>query len=339
MAKPLPTPARTSLTSPGQPRIGLALGGGGARGLAHVLMLEALDELGLAPSVIAGTSIGAIYGAARAAGLSGKLVRAHTEELLSQRLDLVRQLLSARADPIQRLFNLLPLRSALLNPATLLDLMLPSGIPADFAGLKVPLTVVATDFHAQEAVVISRGPLRPAIAASMALPALFQPMTVGGRVLVDGGLVNPLPFDLISEAVDITVAIDVSGGSRRNDEGNTPGAREALFAASQILQRSIVREKLKAAQPDIYIDVAVGQFHVLEFHRFREIMAAAAEDKERLKRQLDRVLKSVTVREALPVPAATVAPAPEANPPEAQTGKKRKLAARLPLPRRRKRKT
>ena len=282
-------------TSSGKPRIGLALGGGGARGLAHILVLEAFEELGLEPAVITGTSIGAIYGAAAAAGLKAALVRAHTEETLSQRFDLVRGLLSARADPIQKLFNLLPLRAALLNPDALLELVLPSKIPADFAGLKIPLAVVATDFYAQEAVVLSRGPLRRAVAASMALPAIFQPVSIDGRACVDGGLVNPLPFDLIGSAADITVAIDVSGASRTPDASGLPSAFETLFASSQILQRSIVREKLRYVQPDIYIDVDVDQFHVLEFHRFREILAAAAPAKAALKRQLERIMGSATV--------------------------------------------
>jgi NTE family protein len=78
------------------PSIALALGGGGARGLAHILMLEVLDELGLTPTVIAGTSIGAIFGAAYASGLSARLIRAHTEEVLSQRYSFAQALLAAK---------------------------------------------------------------------------------------------------------------------------------------------------------------------------------------------------------------------------------------------------
>ena len=287
---------------PASPRIGLALGGGGARGLAHILMIEAFEELGLRPAVITGTSIGAIYGAALASGIEARLIRAHTEETLSQRFDLVRQLFSARAEPMHRLFRLLPLRPAQLNPDALLDLILPSGIAADFADLKIPLSVVATDFYAQEAAVLCTGPLRPAVAASMALPAIFRPVTIDGRVLMDGGLVNPLPFDLIGGQADFTVAIDVSGAGREPNARGVPSAFEALVTSSQILQRSIVREKLKSAQPDIYIDVYVDKFHALEFHRFREILSAAAPAKDALKRQLDKILGSVTVREAEPAP-------------------------------------
>src|SRR6185503_2877453 len=103
-----------------RPTIALALGGGGARGLAHILMLEVFDELGLKPKVIAGTSIGALFGAAYASGLSASLIRAHTEEALSQRFGLTRYLLSARSEPVQRFLNILPIRSSLLKPELLL---------------------------------------------------------------------------------------------------------------------------------------------------------------------------------------------------------------------------
>ena len=105
-----------------RPSIALALGGGGARGLAHILMLEVFDELGLKPKIIAGTSIGAIFGAAYASGLSARLIRAHTEEVLSQRFDIARQLLSARSEPMLKILNILPVRSSLLKPEALLEL-------------------------------------------------------------------------------------------------------------------------------------------------------------------------------------------------------------------------
>jgi NTE family protein len=307
------------------PRIALALGGGGARGLAHILMLEVFDELGLKPTIIAGTSIGALFGAAYASGLSARLIRAHTEEVLGQPLGLTRYLLSARSEPVQRLLNVLPIRSSLLKPERLLDLMLPSKVARDFKDLAIPLRVVATDFHAQDQVVLDAGDLRSAVAASMALPALFSPVSRDARVLMDGGLVNPLPFDAFRKGeADITVAIDVSGAGLGTGELSLPTAFSALVSSSQILQRSIVREKLKAQQPDIYIDVEVDEFHVLEFHRFKQVMTAAGSAKAHLKRQLARVLASHTV-EALP-PAVPSADAPS---------RARKLASRLRLTRRR----
>jgi NTE family protein len=318
-------PSESVPTAPARgPRIGLALGGGGARGLAHVLILEVFDELGIRPSFITGTSIGAMYGAAYAAGLPAALIRAHTEEVLGQRLDLARNLIAARSDPVQKLFRLFSLRSSLLKPETLLEHILPSRVPRRFADLTIPLAVVATDFYAQDTIVISEGDLRQAIAASIALPVIFQPVIINNRALVDGGLVDPLPFDLAAERADVTVAIDVSGAPRSDPREMGPGAVEAIVACSQILQRSIVREKLKRARPDVYIDVDVDAFHVLEFHRFREILAAAQPAKDLLKRKLARVFESHTVPEVEPVPALT-----DQSPPSESKAGKRRLS--LPL--------
>ena len=115
-------PART-------PTIGLALGGGGARGLAHIAMLEAFDELGIKPSVIAGTSIGAIYGAAYASGISGRELREHTRYILSQRFGLIRDLFTATAQPFQRLHERASARAApFLDPAVVLDVILPKNV-------------------------------------------------------------------------------------------------------------------------------------------------------------------------------------------------------------------
>jgi NTE family protein len=291
-----------------RPSIALALGGGGARGLAHILMLEVFDELGLKPKIIAGTSIGAIFGAAYASGLSASLIRAHTEEALSQRFDLVRQLVSARSEPVLKILSFLPIRSSLLNPETLLDFMLPSAVARDFADLQMPLRIIVTDYYAHDQAIFGEGPLRRAVAASIALPALFTPVTIGDRLLVDGGLVNPLPFDVLRGEADLTVAIDVSGAPMMSRDRPRPSAFAALMSASQIMQRSIVREKLKAQQPDIYVSVEVDAFYVLDFHRFREILAAAAPAKEQLRRQLSRVLASQTAETMPPAHEATALP-------------------------------
>ena len=292
-----------------RPSIALALGGGGARGLSHILMLEVFDELGLRPKVIAGTSIGAIFGAAYASGLSASLIRAHAEEALSQRFDFVRQLLSARSEPVLKFLNFLPIRSSLLKPESLLELVLPSAVARDFANLEIPLKIVATDYYGTQQAILTEGPLRPAIAASMALPALFTPVTIDGRLLVDGGLVNPLPFDVLNGDADITVAVDVSGAPILPGKRPHPSIFSVLMSTSQIMQRSIVREKLKARQPDIYIDVEVDAFYVLDFHRFKDILAAAAPAKEQLRRQLGRVLAAQTA-ETVPTAADAPPPAP-----------------------------
>ena len=284
-------PRREQLPRP-VPSVALALGGGGARGLAHVLVLEAFDELGIKPKIIAGTSIGALYGAAYASGMSAKHIRAMTEETLSRRIDLVRQLFAARSDPVQTFLKFFPLRSALLKSEAILDIVFPTQVGGDFAALAIPLMVVATDLGTRAAVVLSAGPVRPAVAASIAIPVVFQPVIIDGRTLVDGGLVNPLPFDLVAGDADITVAVDVSGAASGALLTTPPSALMLAAQSLQIMEKSITREKLRHTKPDIYIDVEVEQFHALEFHRALDILAAAAPVKERVKRQLGQMLET-----------------------------------------------
>ncbi|MEZ5816460.1 MAG: patatin-like phospholipase family protein [Hyphomicrobiaceae bacterium] len=289
-----PTPS-TAVARVHKPRVGLTLGGGGARGFAHLAVLEVLEELDIKPVKIAGTSIGAIFGAGAAAGFSARYMRAHVEELLSERYALVRQLLSARPRPIDRLFNLFPMRAALLDAEVLLELLLPSRLPSTIEELAVPMSIVATDFYAQEVVVLREGPLRKAIAASIALPVIFGPVQIDGKSLLDGGLVDPLPFELVKDDVDLTIAVDVSGAAPRADDEAGPRAFEALFSATQIMQKSLIREKLRSHTPDILIDAATEGVGVLDFHKYWDILAATEPAKDELRRKLERVLAAETV--------------------------------------------
>ena len=270
------------------------MGGGGARGLAHILALEVLDEFGLRPKMIAGTSIGALVGAAYALGLPAYRLRAIMEETLGNRFELARQLFAARSEPVQHLMRFVPLRSSLLAPEALLQRMLPELDGRTFADLTIPLKVVATDLAAHAPVVIETGSLRRAVAASIAIPLVFSPVRDGARVLVDGGLVNPLPFDLL-EPADITIAIDVSGASEPADLGQRPPALEVLIRSIQIMEKSITNQKLAHRRPDIYLDIELDAFNALEFWRAREIIAAAAPVKDKLRRQLERALSASKV--------------------------------------------
>jgi NTE family protein len=158
----------------------------------------------------------------------------------------------------------------------------------------------------------------------MALPVIFQPVIFEGRALIDGGLTNPLPFDLLLPETDIVVAIDVSGAPVPDPKRVAPTAFAALFSSAFLFERTIVREKLKARQPDILISAGTSQFQVLDFLKFDDILAAAEPAKERLKQQLSRVLSV----ETLPVLEGSEAEPRLIAPPKR---KKRRL---LPRPRR-----
>ena len=148
--------------------VALALGGGAARGIAHIPILEAFDELGIEPSVIAGTSIGSIMVACYASGLSGRELRQFAVELFEKRSELLRRLFAAPSGSWASIFQFST--SALIKPDHLFKLILPAQVPDRFEDLKLPLKVVATDFFDQSQIIFESGHLLPAIGASSALP-------------------------------------------------------------------------------------------------------------------------------------------------------------------------
>ena len=268
-----------------EPIVAIALGSGGARGFAHIAVLEALDELGVAPAAIAGTSIGAMIGAAYAAGMSGRDIRAYTLGAVRSRSEMMGKLLRARVGR----FSDLVLRGrgnpVLLDGEVCLDLFWPEAVPDFFEGLAKPLLVVATDFYDRRELVMSSGALGPAVAGSMAIPGLIQPVAYNGRYLIDGGAVNPLPYDLLFDHADVVVAVDVTFGGRRH-EARRPAPFQSMFGAAQIMQGAITAQKLKMRSPDILVRPGVEQFGVLDFLRASQILRAADSAKDELKRRL-----------------------------------------------------
>jgi NTE family protein len=268
------------------PRIALALGGGSARGLAHIVVLEALDELGVKPVVIAGTSMGAICGACYAAGLPAADIRARFEDQFASRAGFLRHFAGKLRGGLSTLWSLR--HPGIIDNVTLFEMLLPEVLHNDFSSLKIPFLAIAADFYAIEQVILDHGPLIPALAASCALPSMARPVILEGRVLIDGGYVNPVPYDVIMDRNALTVAVDVTGDTRRRPGVRVPGTLEAVTGATQLLFHSITREKLKSIAPDILIRPNVGNFAALDYFKIGEILAAAQTAKEDLKRQLSQ---------------------------------------------------
>jgi NTE family protein len=252
--------------------VALALGGGGARGLAHIAILQALDEMGVQPVAMAGASIGAIIGAAYAAGFSGGELRQHAEGLLANRLLLARRLLSARARGRKGLFKgfAYPL---LIDGERFLDAFWPEGMPGTFEELRIPLTVVATDFRRRCETVFTSGALRTAVAGSMSLPGVVRATKSERGYLVDGGLVNPLPYDHLIGQADIVVAVNVSGNSGVEDN-RAPTAFQTMIVATQILMSAISARKIEDNPPDVLIAPGVHQYLALDLSKAGRIFAA-----------------------------------------------------------------
>jgi len=267
----------------------LALGGGGARGLAHIAVIEALDDMGVKPTAIAGTSIGALIGAAYAAGMRGKDIRHHVIRFAHDRRETMARLVQARAG------TLADLLSGAFSQATQMDAekfcaqFLPDAVPPEFSALTIPLTVMATDLHRRAEAPLSGGPLRSALAASIAIPGLFRPVSVDGRIMVDGGATNPLPFDQLRGRADVVIAVDVFGvpAAERSD---MPSAWESMFATIMIMGSTIVAAKHKHAAPDLMIRPNVAIFRTLDFYQASAILRTADAVKPEVTEKLSKLL-------------------------------------------------
>ena len=240
-------------------RLGLALGGGGVRGLAHILVLELLDELGLRPSVITGTSMGALIGALYASNMSGREIRALVEERLISHDTSLRARLKRRADLLRWIGPLVPDfgHGGMIKPDRFLRHLLGGITKARFEELYIPLAVIATDFWTGDEVVLQNGELLPAIRASIAIPGVFPPYPLGDRVLVDGGLVNLVPYNHLIGKCDVTIAVEVA---RAAAPGRTdlPGVLESILGALDIMQSSALDIQMETCRPDIHVRARIS---------------------------------------------------------------------------------
>jgi NTE family protein len=267
--------------------IGLALGGGGVRGLAHIPVLELLDEVGLRPAVIAGTSMGAVIGALYASGMSGADIRQLIWEHTIHHSHGLKEVVEQGSTLLEWATSLLPEihRGGLVNVDRLLGKLLGKVGEGDFEQLEIPLYVVATDFWRSSQVVLESGPVLQAVRASMAVPGVFAPVKVEGRVLFDGGVVNNLPYDLLTGWLDVVIAVNVSSD-------RTPGARsvpstvDSIMGALDIMQAAALALKLEVSTPDIMINHTVRDVGMLEFVRSTEVLDGSACLKGELRERL-----------------------------------------------------
>jgi NTE family protein len=275
--------------SPAKPKsFALALGAGGARGLAHIAVVEALEEMGVKPAAVAGSSIGAVIGAGYAAGLSGRTMRRHLIALAHDRGAVLRRVMGARAVAWSEILGAGFGNPFAVDASKFYDAFLGELLPEDFAALHIPLIAIATDLHARAAVVFTDGPLKPAVSASMAVPGLVRPVELDGRVLVDGGAVDPLPFGCLRGKADIVIAVDVSGGVA--ERSGVPDPWEALFSTISVMSHTIASHKLKEGAPDLVLRPNIGVFRMLDFFQASAILRAAEPIKAELKEKLSALL-------------------------------------------------
>jgi NTE family protein len=272
-------------------KIGLALGGGSARGLAHIPMLEAFDELGIKPSVIVGCSMGALVGAGYAGGMSGREIREHAISLLSNKVDLARHVFGAKQARLGDIFSLKGFTSLHLEGQKLADIFLPDHLPQKIEDHKIPLKIVATDYELMEEVVFERGSVLAAVGASIAIPGLIAGPRINGRIHMDGGVKNPVPFN--HAKADLVVAIDVTGRPRPVVKEH-PSNLELAVGSLLIMFHELADLRRAQAPPDIYIEPELDGFGAADYFKVKEIFQAAEPAKERLKRALDLRVRAIT---------------------------------------------
>lgn len=267
----------------------LVLGAGGARGLSHIPVLEALDELGVRPARIVGCSMGAIIGAAYAAGLSGAQLREHVTQLFRDRARVISRLLEARIGKFTDLMRGLG-NPVLIDGERLLDLFWPDAVPDRFEELGLPFAALATDYHHHAEVLLQNGPLTPAVAASLAIPGLVRPVVIDAQVLIDGGAINPLPYDRLLAPGRIVMAVDTSAPATISDR-RIPEPLEAMVGVSQILTRTLVQRMVERQPPDILIRAGVDGIGGLDFFKAQAILDASEGVKDEVKRKLSQALE------------------------------------------------
>lgn len=273
--------------------VSLVLGSGGARGLAHIGIIDWLAENGYEIRSLAGSSMGALVGGIHAAGKMDLFTR-WVQSL--QRLDVIRLLdLSFGSTGLLKGERVIGVLKELIGDRNIED-------------LPVPFTAVATDIQNGKEVWLSSGPLFDAIRASIAIPMIFTPHTIAGRQLVDGGLVSPIPIGpTLRDHTDLTIAVNASAepagepeatdweGNHDDDETGSfherivkflsdlshqrsvkkeaLGLFDIMFRSMDTMQNMIARFQLAAYSPDVVIEIPRDVCSVYEIYRARELIA------------------------------------------------------------------
>ncbi|MBT9252973.1 MAG: patatin-like phospholipase family protein [Brockia lithotrophica] len=234
-----------------RPRIGLALGAGGARGLAHLGVLQVFEEAGVPVDFLSGSSMGAVVAVAYANRLPlDHLVRFATS--VERRLFL----------------DFTPPRWGLLKGERVGEFVRLLTHGKSLEALEIPTAVVATDLERGEPVVFRQGPADIAVRASTAIPGIFEPVFYQGRILVDGGVVERVPLAVLREmGADVVIGVDVA---LKPGKPRITGLYDVIYQSLEIMEDHIFRAKAHAA--DVLITPQVGHFPALRLEHVAEIV-------------------------------------------------------------------
>lgn len=254
-------------------RLGIALGGGGVRGLAAVPVLKMLDDLDIEVTHVAGTSMGAILGSLYALGLTGEEIESRVRDHIVLKGDNIRSIYQKRKHLLRwlRIFGITTERGGILSADGAFKHLFREISEKEFSDCQREFVAIATDYWSGDEVVLRDGALLPAVKASMAIPGIFHSIEIDGHLLVDGGLVNNVPYDKLQDKVDFTIAIDVMAPPDAEDD-EIPSAYETLLGAVDILQVNAMKLRLEIAQPDILIQPEIDHVRILDFPKIEHVL-------------------------------------------------------------------
>jgi NTE family protein len=273
-----------------RPKLGIALGSGSARGWAHIGVLLALKEQGIAPDFIAGCSMGAMVGAAFAAG--------RIEQLEAWALTLDWKRVVGLLD--------LGLRGGLIKGDRLLNMFQGQFVECQFSELLFPFAAVATDLATGKEHWLREGSVSDAVRASCTVPGLFRPVLRDGRYLVDGSVVNPIPVSLCrAMGAEVVIAVDlgthmgrrfpldlpgppkttparrrlfnVLGAPTRQEMPPLPSIVDTMLGAIDVMQQRIAQSRLVSESPDVLLTPSLGPLGSFEYHRAAHAIAEGRE--------------------------------------------------------------
>ena len=241
-------------------KIGIALGGGAARGYAHIGVLNAIDELNIPISYISGTSIGSFIGALYA---SGNLKKFENE---------VRSRNSFMKDVLFKLDPVFP-KLSIMNGNEVIKIFKELTDIRTFEELNIPLTTVATDIVNNVKIESNKGDLINAIKASIAIPGVLTPTYVNDNLCVDGGLIDPVPLQsIIDMGSDRTIAVNLYGLQTSKKKDNKYNIVDIVDRSAKIILNNVTHLSFKNNEPNILIEPPIDQFYGWDFHRSNELI-------------------------------------------------------------------
>lgn len=257
-------------------KIGIALGGGGAKGFAHIAYLQALNEMDLKPSVMAGTSMGSVIGALYAIGRT-------PEEILG-----ILTMLSSGRLTSSGMLSKLQLLPPPFAAAWVKKLLRNYLAEKTFEQADIPFKTVAVNFYTMEEKVFDAGFILDGVMASIALPGFFPPYPLDDQYYIDGGATNIVPFNIIRKECDILIAVDVS--LQRSNLNLTPTAQNAFLATWNAASAMLLQYQFAQAQIDLLERPEFPDVEVTQFHKYRQIYDETMLQVEDFKKRLKRLI-------------------------------------------------